>query len=439
MQGFQILPIYRAKNRIINLKKIEDMKKLLLFAALFIGLCSSCSNNDTPEMPETPTPPPSQWIELDKRTQEEMASTGNDFAHNLMQQMNKQIPNENMMISPMSLQFALGMLSNGADEEALKEITDVMGMEDYSLMMMNSFYFNLTQQMKKKDKNFTLNIANSIWIQENYQVEEAFIENNQDFFDAQVTNINFSQADKAKQTINQWASDATQGTIKELCCNITNLTRVVLANACYLKGKWTIPFKKKDTKKETFHNQDGTTSQIDMMHLTQTFNFRGSKEESYMAVELPYGDQTFSMLVVLPNEDKTLKEILPDIPWNRMYLGGKKVNVELPKFKIEANYPDEIKESVKAMGIHRIFNEGSLPGINEQLLVNQITQDTFIDVNEAGTEASAVTTITTDLGSAGNNVTTSPTPTIRMDRPFAFAIRENTTGTILFMGKVVQM
>ena len=413
------------------------MKKLLLISALCAGIYSSCSNNDEP-LNVPPIEPTFELVELDTRTQEEIAKTGNVFANNLMLQMNQLVTNQNMMISPMSLQYALGMLSNGCDEAALKEITDAMGMNDYSLDMLNSFYYNLTQTLAKEDKDFTLKLANAIWIQNDYQVGQNFIQNNKALFNADVSNINFEQANKAKKTINEWASKATEGTIKKLSLQINNMTRVVLANACYLKGKWTLPFNKKDTKKEIFYNLDGSTSEANMMYLTETLNFRNSSSEPYMAVELPYGNQTFSMLVILPKEDKTLDDIIPTINWSKMHLGGRNVHVQLPKFKIEANYPDEIMKCVEEMGINRIFIPGSLSGINDELYVSFIAQDTFIEVDEAGTEASAVTTIGM-VDAAGPESTPPPTPTIRMDRPFAFAICENTTGAVLFMGKVVKI
>ena len=413
------------------------MKKLLLISALCAGLCSSCSNNDEP-LNIPPIEPTLELVELDTRTQEEIAKTGNDFANKLMLQMNQQVTDQNMMISPMSLQYALGMLSNGCDETALKEITDAMGMNDYSLDMLNSFYYNLTQTLVQEDEDFTLKLANAIWIQNDYQVGKDFIQNNKALFHADVNNIDFYQADKAKKTINEWASKATEGTIKELSLQINELTRVVLANACYLKGKWTVPFDKKDTKKEIFYNMDGSTSEANMMYLTEKLNFRNSANEPYMMVELPYGNQTFSMIVVLPKEGKTLDDILPNINWSNMYLGGQKVHVQLPKFKIEAKYPTEIMKCIKEMDINRIFIPGSLSGINDELFVSSISQDTFIEVDEAGTEASAVTNMGM-AGSAGPGSTPPPTPTIRMDRPFAFAICENTTGAVLFMGKVVKM
>lgn len=429
MQDFRPLLIYRVKDRFLTINE-RNMKKLLFIATLVTGLCWSC-DNDTPDMPT----PPEQWIELDSRTQEEMAATGNAFANNLMIQMNRQIPDRNIMISPMSLQFALGMLSNGADEEALQQITDVMGLNDYSLMMMNSYYYNLAQQLKKKNKNFTLNLANAIWVQENYEIGQEFIGNNQDFFDAKIANIDFTQTEKAKQTINRWADDATKGTIKELSFSINDLTKIVLANACYLKGKWATPFEKEKTKKKMFHNQNGTTGIVDMMHLTETFGFCNHENDPFMAVELPYCNETFSMLVVLPKEDKTLEEVLAIMEWSNIRLAKQEVEVEFPKFKIEANYPEEIKNCVKEMGIERIFEAGSLPGINGELFVSQITQDTFINVDESGTEAAAVTIVGGDIMAAPP----APIPLICMDRPFAFAIRENTNGAILFMGKVVKM
>ena len=413
------------------------MKKLLLISALCAGLCSSCSNNDEP-LNIPPIEPTFELVELDTRTQKEIAKTGNDFANKLMLQMNQQVTDQNMMISPMSLQYALGMLSNGCDETALKEITDAMGMNDYSLDMLNSFYYNLTQTLVQEDEDFTLKLANAIWIQNDYQVGKDFIQNNKALFHADVNNIDFYQVNKAKKTINEWASKATEGTIKDLSLQINELTRVVLANACYLKGKWTVPFDKKDTQKEIFYNMDGSTSEANMMYLTEILNFRNSANEPYMMVELPYGNQTFSMIVVLPKEGKTLDDILPNINWSNMYLGGQKVHVQLPKFKIEAKYPTEIMKCIKEMDINRIFIPGSLSGINDELFVSSISQDTFIEVDEAGTEASAVTNMGM-AGSAGPGSTPPPTPTIRMDRPFAFAICENTTGAVLFMGKVVKM
>ena len=428
------------------------MKKLLLISALCAGLCSSCSDNyETPADPVTPDvpvipndsvipnipiEPELELMELDTRTQEEIAQTGNIFANNLMIQMNQQVTDKNMMISPMSLQYAFGMLSNGCDETALKEITDAMGMNNYSLDMLNSFYYNLTQTLVKEDKDFTLKLANAIWIQNDYEVGQNFIQNNKTIFNADVSNIDFLQTEEAKKTINEWANKATEGTIKDLSLQIDGTTRVVLANACYLKGKWTLPFDKEETKKETFYNLDGTTSEADMMYLNKYLYFRDNIDEPYSAVELPYGNQTFSMLVVLPKEDKTLNEILPDINWNKINLTLEDVHVQLPKFKIEAKYPSEIMESIKAMGIKHIFTGGSFPGINPELFVNSIAQDTFIEVDEAGTEASAVTS--TGFGAADPSYTP-PILTIRMDRPFAFAIREKTTGAVLFMGKVVKM
>lgn len=427
------------------------MKRLLLITALCAGFCSSCSNShDTPAAPEPEICPvlPDTVVnkvessitlpELDARTQKAIASQGNVFANKLLLQMNQQVPDANLMISPMSLQYALGMLGNGCSEAALKEIADAMGMKDYSLDMLNSFFYNLTQTLVKEDKDFTLRLANAIWIQENFEVGEDFIQNNKAIFDADVKDIDFGQADKAKKAINEWADKATNGTIKELSLQVNADTRAVLANACYLKGKWTLPFDKEETKKETFHNQDGTTSEVDMMHLTKTFNFRDSASEPYMAIELPYGNQSFNMAIVVPKDDYTLDDILPTFDWNRLNLGGKKVNVALPKFKIEAQYPEEIMKCVKELGVSQIFLPGSLPGIHSELFVGQIAQDTFIEVDESGTEASAVTTIGMELASSGADYTP-PTYTIRMDRPFAFAIREKTTGAVLFMGKVVQM
>lgn len=412
-----------------------NMKKLFFTFILTLGLCCSCSNDDTPSIPDRPVP--NNIIELESRVKKEISEAGNSFANNFMLEMSRQVPNQNMMVSPMSLQIALGMLSNGADEEALQEITDVLGLNNYSLEMMNSYYYALSLLLEQETEDFTLKLANAIWVQDDYPVGKTFIDNNRAIFNATIEDIDFGQAEKAKQRINQWASKATAETIKELSCNINSSVRVLLANACYMKGKWTLPFNKVNTQKEDFTNQDGSSTKVDMMRVTNKFNYRNNVDESYQMVELPYSDESFSMVIALPKDGMTLDEILPEIDWNND-LDGTTVSVQLPKFKIEANYPDEVKKAVTTMGIKRIFTGGSLPGINEELFVGQITQDTYITVDEVGTEASAVTTIVVDgalePGSGVSNI-----PVIRMDSPFVFAIRENSTGAVLFTGKVVKM
>lgn len=411
------------------------MKKLFFTLILTLGLCCSCSNDDTPSVPDRPIP--NNIIELESRVKKEISETGNNFANKFMLEMNRQVSNQNMMISPMSLQIALGMLSNGADEEALQEITNVLGLNNYSLEIMNSYYYALSLLLEQENNDFTLKLANAIWIQEDYPVGETFIENNRAVFNATIEDIDFGQAEKAKKKINQWASKATAETIKELSCDINSSVRVLLANACYMKGAWTLPFNKTNTQKADFICQDGSSSQVDMMGITNYFNYRDNASETYRMVELPYSDQSFSMVIALPKDDMVLDEVLPLVNWN-CDLTGTKVTVQLPKFKIEASYPDEVKRTVDAMGIKRIFSTGALPGINEELFVGQITQDTYIAVDEEGTEASAVTTIV-PVGNSGPNSEIPETPVIKMDSPFAFAIRENTTGTVLFLGKIVKM
>lgn len=415
------------------------MKKLLLIATLLIGFLTSCNNEGTPSIPE-PTIDPIllPFPELDSRTQEAIVKKGNVFANDLMTLMNQEVPDKNMMISPLSIQFVLGMASNGANEEALQEIIIAMGMNGYSLDMLNSYYYNLMQTIQQEDEDFILDLANAIWYQEDFEISQDFILKNQAIFHTKTENTDFTQASKVMKAFNQWASDATRGTIKNLRIGITDYTKMLIANACYMKGKWAVPFEKEKTKKENFYNQDGSIGKADMMYLAKAFKFDNSTNEAFTAIELPYGKENFSMLIILPKEGKTLNEIIPLIAWDNMQLNRQGIiRVGLPKFKIEATYSENLTNCIKGMGITRIFEEESnaFPRICNDIWIEQIAQATFMEVDETGTEAAAVTGTTY----YASGIKDSERPTIRMDRPFAFAIRENTTGTVLFMGKVVKM
>lgn len=365
-------------------------------------------------------------IELNE-TEQVWASGGNAFAMNLFTVTCEESDNENVLLSPLSLQFALGMLSNGANEAGMKEIATAMGFKDYSQSDVNSYFNKLSSSLAEGDPSVALNLANSAWIQNNFVVKEAFTKTLTDSYQAQVSRVDFSKRDEVMKMINDWSSEQTMGKINKLDLDINALTRLILANACYLKGNWTIPFEQ--VEKGTFTTSGGKMQDVSMMKLNKTFNYY--EHADYQAVELPYGNESFSMVVVLPAEGKSVEETVAAIEWENVRFSGRNVEITLPKFKLESH--TELIPVLKKMGINEALN--TLPNIADGLAVSQAFQDMFIETNETGTEAAAVTVIIIDVIAPGPEITPAK-PVMTMDRPFLFTIRENSTGVILFMGKV---
>lgn len=401
------------------------MKKMILFLSSIV-VCWACNDKLEPA-PETTDP-----IEIELKSYEkEWAANGNAFAMNLFAAAceNPENTSENVLLSPLSLQFALGMLSNGTNETGLNEIATALGFSNYSRDEVNSYFGKLTSSLSEGDPSVALNLANSAWIQKDFAVKDKFVRALKEAYQAKVDNtVNFLTVEgraEAQKAFDKWCSEQTKGTIKELNLSLSAATRLILANACYFKGQWTLPFE--SVEKGTFTTSKGAVQQADMMKLDKTLNYAWHSD--YQAVELPYGNESFSMIVVLPDEGKSVEEAAAAIEWKNMRFGGRGVEVTMPKFKLKGH--TELNPMLRKMGINEIYN--TLPDIAEGLFVSRVFQEMFIETNETGTEAAAVTVAV---------LTTSPGPgesgkiEMKMDRPFLFAIRENSTGVILFMGKV---
>jgi serpin B len=388
----------------------------------------ACDNSSTPE----PAKPVAR-LKIDIEPQEMVwVANGNDFAIKLLakaciEAAEKNADKENIMLSPLSLQLALGMLSNGVTDDAFTEMASVMGFDDGSIESMNRYFHKLSAALTEEELDVELALANSIWVQNGFKVNDAFIRTNKDVYKAEVGNVDFSDP-ATKDLINRWCDVHTKGTIKEIPLELSPLMRLVLANAMYFKGGWTEPFEVEDTQKGVFTTAGGATQEVDMMKKTNTLLY--ASNEKFQAVLLPYGNESFSMTILLPSEESSVDELL-GLEWDRLPMDFYQVELSLPKFRTRCH--TDLIDLLETMGIQKIFEDGALARIADNILINQAFQDMYLEVNETGTEASAVTVIGI-TGSAGPphdgiNV-------MRVDRPFVFALRENSTGVILFAGKI---
>ncbi|MDR2026591.1 MAG: serpin family protein [Prevotellaceae bacterium] len=407
------------------------MKKKFYFTMILsMALCVACQNeNENNE----PTPlPDAKPVAVHIR---QKITTDNAFAFDIFKATCADSKDANIFISPLSISMAFNMVLNGAKGATSDEILETLRAKDYTVSDINEHSRLLRSELTGVDPSTQLSIANSIWYRQDLPVKNAFLEVNRTNYAAEVSALDFSSPDAIKQ-INNWCARQTGDKIKSIVDNISSETAMWLINAVYFKGIWTSKFDKNNTRKEDFYTSDGKTNQVQMMRQTASFKYGADEYGEYL--ELPYGNQAFSMILLLPGEDRTAEDMVERLNsdrWNRTVesMSGREVNLSLPRFKVECKY--EMHENIlPELGMRIPFTRyADFGNISEvALFISQVIHKTFIEVNEEGTEAAAVTGISMGFTSAG------PSQTIDfiVNKPFVFAISEKSSGVILFMGKI---
>ena len=358
--------------------------------------------------------------------QQAYSDAGSDFANDLFIKVCKKAKaDENVCLSPLSLEIALGMLANGVEPEAQKELLSAMAGKGVTIDSLNAWYHKMRDAFEQTNN---VKLANAMWAQKDYPINPRFIDANQTYYDAEVGYLDFSKIQQAKDSICRWADLHTNGCIKELNLPITGATRLVLANATWLGALWADPFDEKLTEEATFTSSSGKKQTVNMMQ-AYCSNYLYGHTSSYEMLEKPFTNRSFSMLVALPKKGKTADDILSKIDWN-LSLKNTYVSLRMPKFAFKTT--NELKDLLPKLGIQKIFKPGALSGINRELEIGFINQDVSVSVYEAGTEMAAVTAIGMELGGVNP-----PTPLdFTVDHSFVFAVRDNVSHNIFFIGKV---
>jgi serpin B len=389
-------------------------------------LVTGCKKEE-PAGPKQPQP-----IDLPAKADAVIAGS-NSFGIDLFR-ITAQAEDENLMLSPLSASTALTMLLNGCNAETYDQIRDMLGYEGLTLEEINAAYESLVSQLPAIDPEVELALANAVWYRQDFTVKPPFLETMDSTFGAEIEALDFFSP-SALETINGWASDNTNGKISKVLESIDPEAVMFLQNALYFKGTWTYRFKEDQTFDAPFYLEDGNPVNVRMMRSLMPVKIFSSSLAT--AVEIPYGQQNFSMVVILPTENLTdyLAEFSTQ-EWEDITAGidaieePTETEMMLPKFKFE--YEKYLNDQLAALGMTDAFIPGlaDLSGISDQgIYVSFVKQNTFVEVNEEGTEAAAVTTI-------GIEYTSMP-GTFTVDRPFIFAIRERMTNSLLFIGKVV--
>ncbi len=398
------------------------MKTKIVLSLLLFGITLSCENAVEDSFVQNP--------DLETTEAKAFIAKTNEFALDFFQRLAANEDEENYMISPVSLSMALGMVHNGADAETLQAFDEVLGGGN-TLAESNTYNGALMESLTSSSSGTTLNLANAIWIQEGFPVETQFVETNKRYYDSEVANVDFKKASTVDR-VNKWALDNTNGKIKDFVAEFDDETVLFLANAIYFKSQWKFRFERDRTIDRPFYLSETNSIEVPMMNMTA--EVATAYTDLFSAIALPYKENRFEMVILLPNFGITTNTIIENMDVTELaslFSENRKSELEIgiPRFKLE--YSKTLNNALTELGLGIAFDNGAnFKGINKEtdLFISSVFQKTFIEVNEEGTEAAAVTGV--EVG-----VTSTP-PSFVADRPFLYIIREKFTGAICFMGRV---
>jgi serine protease inhibitor len=371
----------------------------------------------------------------------QLLKANQQFSFKLFQAIATQAPTaDNVFVSPTSVALALSMANNGANGTTRSAIDQALQLNGLSLAALNQSNLALKTVLETADPAVRLNIANSLWARQGMTFNADFLQRNQDFYQAEVATLDFRQPESVGR-INGWVKTKTQGKIPQIVDRLKPEDVMYLINAVYFKGDWSVPFAKSATKSHPFTLADGKTKSVPMMSRRDRLSYYETPQ--FQAVRLPYGQGRWSMYLFMPSKNSNLaafRQTLTAANWQTWMSRFQMENglVKLPKFK--SDYEVELKSALTALGMGVAFDPdkadfGNLwpAGPAPSSSIDHVKHKTFVEVNESGTEAAAVTSIGIVATSA--QIPTQPFEMI-LDRPFFCAIRDNETGTILFMGQI---
>ncbi len=363
--------------------------------------------------------------------QRDIIENNNAFALNLFSQMKGF---DSKVVSPMSVSYLMGMLANGADGQTRQEIMKAIGCEKVSLRDLNEFYQMLITHANHFDKATTINIADYIALNCHYQLKDGFASTMQNYYKAGVESLDFSKASTLKR-INRWCSDHTDGMIPKIIEQVDADAVSYIMNAIYFNGTWTDKFDTRQTKLENFQGYTRDIKKTQMMHRNGKYQYMDNAD--FAAVNLPYGNGSYSMTVILPNRGKSIDEVMAGLDAKkvselRRSMDECVVDLKLPRFTISQE--TSLNDIISKLGAPTMFTSGAdfSNFASGNLSISKMLQKAKIEVSEEGTKASAVTMAMVAMTALR------PEPRkveFHANRPFIYMITEHSTGAILFMGQ----
>ena len=366
--------------------------------------------------------------------EQEVVALSNDFAFNLFAKVNQKTPNANLFISPFSVSMALGMTLNGAADSTFKAIQHTLGQNDLVPVEINKGYNELNTLLKSIDSRINYSNSSALWYREHLQANGLFKDISAAYYEAWVEGIDFEHP-KSAAWVNKWVENQTESKVKVMVEEIRPENQMFFTNTVYFKADWAQSFNKSLTAKAPFYKTDGTSVQANMMFADDAEVLFYQDVEKTM-IDLPYGNKQYTMVILLPREGYSMDDLIAGLNaeiMNTYYTSADTLmlDLRLPKFNIASKL--ELEPILAAMGMGVAFgeeadfsnlfeNEGNVP-------LRQMIHHAYVEVHEDGTEAGAST--------VSGSISNTPLPTISVDQPFVFFIREKHTQAILFAGKMI--
>jgi len=418
--------------RLFSVSRLGYISTGIIFSLFFVLFMFSCSNATTPDEGKLT---PDQHAAL---VGDELTEANNEFAISFLKQLNEThtIEEEDISVSPLSLSIALSMTYNGAQNETATQMAELLECENMDLEDFNQQYLHLLSSLENCDSSLQLDIANSMWIQDSYFVYDDFIQTNQTYYLSEVSNAPFDET--TVTAINNWVYENTNGKITDIIQQVTPNERLFILNALYFKGNWTYQFDPQETEEMNFNLYDNTVKQVQMMKSGGT-DFTYYFTDNFTLCRIPYGQDKIAMYILLPDFNSTTDDIISELSaenWDLWKNSCESLSDEdaeyfqfmLPKFRVE--YEKTLNQDLIAMGMELAFTpEADFKKISPsaQLWISYVKQKTFLEVNEEGSEATAVTIISFEDAIY---------PSFIVNRPFLYFINDDRSNTILFMGAI---
>ncbi len=403
-----------------------------LAAAIVLSSLSGCSKSSStigvsPSKIETPD---------QALVRQNIVGATQSFGIDIFKTLDAGVSDSNLFISPLSMTMALLMTANGARGETQVEILHAIGCDNVSMDDANQVAQNMLNDFTTKSPSVCCQIANSIWYRNTFPVKHDFIATDSSYYNAAVKALDFTDP-TAPAVINQWVSDNTNGKIPSIIDKIEDNDQLILLNAVYFKGQWALPFDSSATRNEPFYLADGTSKTCAMMRTDKPFAYYQDQHAQY--VELDYDSSDFSMLLILPDSTQTATAFVQSMTpagLDSIYakLSVQEINLYLPQCKFSCM--KDLVAALGKLGIQKAFVPGSANFMNitddSSLFISKLQQKAFLKICEGGTEAAAVT-----IGVISDTSIGIMPPIMYINRPYICILREKTTNTILFIGKIM--
>lgn len=408
----------------------------ILVLLLIVLLCAvSCTKSETPSVNTGSRPL--------RSAEKALLSSSNQFCFDYFALLSQQTPAQNIMFSPFSANAALSMLIHGADGETKQQIKNALRIASLSDDSIKSSFKSLKEYLLQTDNSVTLNIANSVWARKELTVAPDFKATLSNFYQADISSLDFIDP-QSVNTINGWVSRQTNNKIPTIIDKISPDAVMFLINAVYFNADWKTKFDPTLTRKSLFTKDDQSTITVDMMQNDKMEGYAMNTNE-FQFVDLPFGKGAYSFSILMPHGNVTLDQFAAGFnsaKWDALPKGypsaliyiDNHIKLKMPRF--EFDFETLMNDNLQALGMKRAFADGAeLSNLFVEklpLVVSKVKQKSYIRIYEDGGEAAAVTSIEVGVTAVPVN----PVQYIEINRPFLFVIRECSSNTILFIGKV---